>query len=188
MSKRSEILAAAFRVRKNVGSPTILYNNAGIASVKPFFELNPPTIKKVFDINVLAHFWTLQEFLPDMLAKNKGHVVTMCSMMAHMAYRGSPPYFSSKHALDALIECLKEELYFNDKNCKVKFTTIYPSFTKTNMTVGDQAGFKITMKLPWISPFLEVDWVVGKIIEGILYEKEYVYLPNKFRMYIAVKL
>lgn len=109
-------------------------------------------------------------------------------MMAFMETRGSPPYISSKHAVNALIECVKDELYFNDENCKVKFTTIYPYFTKTNMTTGDKSGFKITMKLPWLSPFLEVDWVAQKIVEGILYEKEYVFLPNTCRPYLAAKL
>jgi len=188
MSKRSEIVSAASRLREQIGTVTILYNNAGIASVKPFLKLEPDTIKKVFDINILAHFWTLQEFLPDMLAKNKGHIVTMCSLMAYMSFRGSQPYFASKSALHGLIECLKSELYFNDKNCNIKFTTIYPSFTKTNLTVGNEAGFKIKMRYPWLSPFMEADFVANKIVEGILYEMEYIYLPFHFRIALAVLL
>ena len=37
-------------------------------------------ILKTFDVNVLAHFWTIKAFLPDMLAQKQGHVVNVASL------------------------------------------------------------------------------------------------------------
>ena len=55
---------------------SILVNNAGIVSGKPLLETEDSKIAKTFQVNVLAHFWTVKSFLPKMIEENFGHVVT----------------------------------------------------------------------------------------------------------------
>jgi len=31
---------------------------------------------RTFDVNTLAHFWTLKAFLPEMIKKKSGHIVS----------------------------------------------------------------------------------------------------------------
>lgn len=57
MSNRNELLEVAEKVKKEVGDVTILVNNAGIMPTNPFLVQTPEQIQKVFDINVMAHFW-----------------------------------------------------------------------------------------------------------------------------------
>lgn len=45
------------KVKSEVGTVTILVNNAGIMPCKPLEAHDVATIKKIFDINVFAHFW-----------------------------------------------------------------------------------------------------------------------------------
>jgi len=45
------------KVKNEVGTVTILVNNAGIMPCKPLEAHDETTIKKIFDINVFAHFW-----------------------------------------------------------------------------------------------------------------------------------
>jgi len=45
------------KVKSEVGTVTILVNNAGIMPCKPLEAHDEATIKKIFDINVFAHFW-----------------------------------------------------------------------------------------------------------------------------------
>lgn len=45
------------KVKNEVGTVTILVNNAGIMPCKPLEAHDVTTIKKIFDINVFAHFW-----------------------------------------------------------------------------------------------------------------------------------
>lgn len=45
------------KVKSEVGIVTILVNNAGIMPCKPLEAHDEATIKKIFDINVFAHFW-----------------------------------------------------------------------------------------------------------------------------------
>jgi len=57
VSKREQILSVAERVKKEVGDVTILVNNAGIMPCHAFFDHTSDEIRRIFDINVLAHFW-----------------------------------------------------------------------------------------------------------------------------------
>lgn len=57
VSNREEVFKVAARVKADVGDVTILLNNAGIMPSRPFLETTTEEIRKIFDINVLAHFW-----------------------------------------------------------------------------------------------------------------------------------
>ena len=77
-----------------------------------------------FGANTLAHFWTLKAFLPAMLKRNSGHVVTVSSVlglvgaaqMSERASRTATPssypadYCASKAALVSLHSTLRFEL------------------------------------------------------------------------------
>lgn len=57
VSKRQEVLDAAALVKQEVGEVTVLVNNAGIMPCRPLFLQSHETIEKIFNVNVLAHFW-----------------------------------------------------------------------------------------------------------------------------------
>lgn len=57
VSKRQDVLDAADLVKQQVGSVTVLVNNAGIMPCRPLFLQSHETIEKIFNVNVLAHFW-----------------------------------------------------------------------------------------------------------------------------------
>jgi NAD(P)-dependent dehydrogenase (short-subunit alcohol dehydrogenase family) len=44
-------------VREEVGEISILVNNAGIMPCHPLLQHNHQEIRKIFEINILAHFW-----------------------------------------------------------------------------------------------------------------------------------
>ncbi len=44
-------------IRQEVGHPTVLINNAGVAMVKPMLQETEDEILRTFAINILAHFW-----------------------------------------------------------------------------------------------------------------------------------
>lgn len=57
MSKSDKVTELADRIRKEVGEVSVLVNNAGIMPCKKFLDHDEAEIKKMFDINVFAHFW-----------------------------------------------------------------------------------------------------------------------------------
>eukprot|EP01134_Creolimax_fragrantissima_P006259 CFRG6259T1 len=92
------------------GRVTVLVNNASVASVKPFLELTDEQIDNTFKVNVAAHFYTARAFLPAMMKKNKGCIVTICSVLGHIGAKDLTDYCSSKAALVGYHESLVMEL------------------------------------------------------------------------------
>ncbi|XP_046813641.1 short-chain dehydrogenase/reductase family 16C member 6-like isoform X2 [Vespa crabro] len=135
VTDREEVLRVAERVKEEVGNVTILINNAGIMPCHSFLDYTPEEIRKIFDVNVLAHFWVLQAFLPNMITKNHGHIVALSSMAGIVGLTNLVPYCASKFAVRGFMEALSEELreYSKGKNLNINFTTIYPYMVDTGL-------------------------------------------------------
>jgi NAD(P)-dependent dehydrogenase (short-subunit alcohol dehydrogenase family) len=125
VTDRQAVRAAAAALRKELRAEVFgLINNAGVVSGAQLLELRPEQIERTMGVNVLAHFWTLQEFLPPMLrgaaaspsvdsaadSQRGGHVVTIASTMSFSGASGLSDYVASKHAVWGMHECLRLEL------------------------------------------------------------------------------
>ena len=127
VTDRRAVHTAAVAVRKELGNVFGIVNNAGIVSGAQLLDLRPEQIERTIKVNVLAHFWTLQEFLPAMLrgdcgdspplgvecacdSHRAGHVVTVASTMSFSGASGLTDYVASKHAVWGMHECLRLEL------------------------------------------------------------------------------
>ncbi|KAJ5657883.1 NAD(P)-binding protein [Penicillium longicatenatum] len=80
LAKAEAIKSIATNIRSEHGDPTVLINNAGIEFNKPLLGLEESQIRRTFDVNILAHFLLVQEFLPAMVSLNHGHVVSVASL------------------------------------------------------------------------------------------------------------
>lgn len=76
----SKVADLAIRVQRDLGDIDILINNAGIVQCLPFLELSPKLVERTFQVNTLAHIWTIKHFLPAMLKKKRGHIVGIASI------------------------------------------------------------------------------------------------------------
>lgn len=77
--------AVADAIRSDHGNPSILVNNAGIAFDSTIMTTSPEHLRRIFDVNALSHWFTVQAFLPAMVKQRKGHVVTMASMASFLS-------------------------------------------------------------------------------------------------------
>lgn len=57
ISNRAAVYATAERIKQEIGTVTMIVNNAGIVTGKRLLECTDEKIIKTFDVNVLAHFW-----------------------------------------------------------------------------------------------------------------------------------
>ncbi|XP_032678938.1 short-chain dehydrogenase/reductase family 16C member 6-like isoform X2 [Odontomachus brunneus] len=151
VSKREEVFEVAARVQKEVGNVTILVNNAGIMPCHAFLDHTTDEIMRIFDINVLAHFWMLQAFLPSMIEKNHGHIVALSSLAGLSGIPNLVPYCASKFAVRGLMEAMSEELRVSTKGKSlIKFTTIYPYMVDTGLC--KKPKIKFPSALPMVLP------------------------------------
>ncbi|XP_014601751.1 PREDICTED: short-chain dehydrogenase/reductase family 16C member 6-like isoform X1 [Polistes canadensis] len=149
VSKREEVLKVAEKVKEEVGNVTILINNAGIMPCHSFLDHTPEEIRNIFDVNVLAHFWVLQAFLPSMIEKNHGHIVALSSMAGMIGLSNLVPYCASKFAVRGFMEALSEELreYSKGRISNINFTTIYPYIVDTGLCKKPRIKFKNFMAM-----------------------------------------
>ena len=135
LCSRQKIYEAAGKVKSDIGSVHILINNAGIVSGSTVLDTPDDKIIRTFDVNVLAHFWTIKSFLPDMISMKKGHIVNIASLAGHSGTNKLVDYCSSKFAAVGLDESLKIELKVQGHDY-VATTVVCPYYINTGMFSG----------------------------------------------------
>jgi len=169
VSSREKVYEVAGRVKAEVGPVDVLINNAGVVSGKRFLELPDEKIVKTFEVNTLALFWTCKAFLPDMIARNAGHVVTVASSAGWVGVSRLSDYSASKWAAVGFDESLRMELRQSAPG--VKTTVVCPFFIDTGMFDGAKTRF------PLLLPILKEEDVADRVVEAIRRNKPRVMMP-----------
>ena len=110
VSKREVVYEVASQTMAAAGPVDILINNAGIVSGKRFLDLPDEKIEATFAINTLSLFWVSKAFLPGMVERNRGHVVTIASASGLIGVAKLTDYSASKWAAMGFDESLRVEL------------------------------------------------------------------------------
>ncbi len=100
--------------------------------VHPFLSHNPREVTRAFSVNVFGPMWILREFLPSMIERKRGHLVTICSFAGLIGSRNLVAYSGTKFAINGVIESLRDELRHHPKKPDIKLTTVYPSTCNTS--------------------------------------------------------
>lgn len=119
-------------VRRDVGDVTIIINNAGIQSFKSFMECKEEEFISVLRVNLFASYWILKEFLPAMLSRNHGHVVSIASSSGLFGFCHMSDNCTSKFALIGMMESLDHELTLAGYDGVIT-TLVYPSSINTRL-------------------------------------------------------
>lgn len=114
----------------------MLINNAGIVSGKSTLENSDAMIKKTFEVNTISHLWTIREFMPDMIANKKGHIVSVASMAGLAGIPQQTDYAGSKFGAVGINDSLRTELLVKGLSSQIKTTCICPFFINTGMFDG----------------------------------------------------
>ena len=134
-------------------------NNAGVVSAKPIVELSDQMVERTLAVNTMAHFFTVKEFLPEMIANKRGHIVTVASMAAFGGIPQLADYAASKSGAFMADESLRHEMNKAGHSNYIKTTCCCPYFINTGMFEGAK-------DLKFFS-MLEPEYVVSRIISGI---------------------
>ena len=86
----------ASRLKSELGTTTILLNNAGIGKTFTILDVPDDYLEKIFRINLISHWYTVRAFLPDMIAAKKGHVIATASMASFINAAGMVDYCVTK--------------------------------------------------------------------------------------------
>jgi len=120
----------------------MLYNNAGVTHIGNLLDVSDEQIERTIKINLLSHFWTLKAFLPSMIEKKRGHIITTGSTLGLKGVMTGTAYSASKFGVRGYLEALESEIRHHPEQLDIKFTTIYPFFVDTPLI----AGLKVTYR------------------------------------------
>jgi all-trans-retinol dehydrogenase (NAD+) len=170
VSDRREVYRVADKVKARVGPVDILVNNAGIVSGRRLLDIPDERIEAVFAVNVLALYWVTKAFLPEMIERNSGHIVTMASAAGLLGVNRQTDYSASKHAAIGFTESLRVELK-RAGHSGVKTTIVEPFYVDTGMMEGVRSRF------PRLLPILKQEEVADRVVRAVLRDEQEIRMP-----------
>src|ERR1700674_4221143 len=102
---------AVSAVYQKAGQIDVLINNAGLVYVGAVEELRLPDWRRQFETNFFGVLRVTQAVLPRMRERRKGRILMMSSVAGFVTPPTQGAYSASKHAIEALSNALRYELY-----------------------------------------------------------------------------
>ncbi|PNS14996.1 hypothetical protein CAC42_2225 [Sphaceloma murrayae] len=151
------------RIEKDLGPPTILVNNAGIVNGKTLLEVDSAALERNFRVNLLSHFHTIRAFLPAMMQRKAGTIVTVASVLGDLGASQLSDYTAAKAGLIAMHTSLRTELADAGQE-KIKTILVKPGQLSTPLFKGVQTPSSFAG--PVIEPLDLAQAIINKIDSG----------------------
>lgn len=124
----SSVTRALQQILEKAGSIDVLINNAGVGLMAVAEELKLDDLRRLYETNIFGLLRMTQAVLPHMRERKSGRILMLSSVAGIVTPPTYGAYSSSKHAVEALSNALRLELYpFN-----VEVILIEPGYIMTN--------------------------------------------------------
>ncbi|MEO8478992.1 MAG: SDR family oxidoreductase [Gemmatimonadota bacterium] len=117
------------RIEREMGPIDVLVNNAGIERMGSVEELPLADFRAVMETNYFGVIRCIQAVVPAMRQRHSGCIINVSSVSGHIASAPMAAYASSKFALEALSECLAQEV----ASFKIRVAIVQPGIIDTQM-------------------------------------------------------
>jgi NAD(P)-dependent dehydrogenase (short-subunit alcohol dehydrogenase family) len=135
VADRASVEQAFDQVRRELGSPSILVNNAGKALFRRFLDIEPTSWADIVEVNLTSVFHCCQVALPDMVDAGWGRIVNISSSSTHSGQPFMAAYVAAKSGVVGLTKSLALEY----GPAGITVNTIPPGFIDTPMLQRDAA-------------------------------------------------
>jgi short-subunit dehydrogenase len=131
---------AAFADSANAAHPAlnILVNNAGVALLGKFSEIDQAQMDWLFNINFWGVVHATRAFLPHLEKRREAHIANLSSIFGIIAPRGQTAYSAAKFAVRGFSESLRHELAIAES--PVRLTVVHPGGVATNIVRNSRTG------------------------------------------------
>ena len=180
VTDRAAVHACAQEVTDTMGGVDVLVNDAGVVSGRPFLELTEAQVRRTFEVNALAPYWVTGAFLPGMLERDEGRLVTVASAAGLVGVPRQVDYAASKHAAVGFDESLRFEL--RRAGSAVSTLVVCPFYVDTGMFAGARS------RVPWLLPILRESDVARRILDAVESGRGRLALPPGVAVVPALRL
>jgi short-subunit dehydrogenase len=120
----------------------ILVNNAGVALLGQFGEIDQAQMDWLMNINFWGVVHATRAFLPYLATRGEAHIVNLSSIFGIVAPPGQPAYAAAKFAVRGFSESLRHELQMTGS--PVRLSVVHPGGVATNIVRNSRSGSGIT--------------------------------------------
>ena len=106
---KAAVEAAVDNIEKDIGPIDILVNNAGMTKRMPFTEFPEADWRQIMATNLDSVFFVTQSVARRMIARSRGKIVNICSVMSELGRPTIAPYTASKGAVKMLTKAMCAE-------------------------------------------------------------------------------
>jgi len=129
VTDREAVVAAAERVRAELGPAAVLVNNAGVMLLGPFSSEQRADYRQMVEVNLLGAITTTEVFLDQIRANGGGDLINISSVAGRTARPINGVYAATKWGINGWSESLRQELQPD-----VRVTVIEPGAVGTELT------------------------------------------------------
>lgn len=126
---RAQVQALVDRTVATWGRLDVMINNAGLMPSSLLEKLEVDNWDRMVDVNIKGVLWGIAAALPVMQRQKSGHFINVASVAGHKIRQGGAVYASTKHAVRALSEGLRQEV----KPWNIRTTIISPGAVATEL-------------------------------------------------------
>jgi 3-hydroxy acid dehydrogenase/malonic semialdehyde reductase len=128
---RSEVEAAIANLPVEWKEIDVLVNNAGLSrGLTKVYQDDPENWEEMIDTNIKGLLYVTRSVVPGMVARGRGHVISLGSTAAYITYANGAVYCATKAAERSISEGLKIDLM----GTPVRVTSVDPGMVQTNFS------------------------------------------------------
>ena len=144
------------KLQKDIGRVDVLINNAGVAEIKLFTDVNLDELDNMLGVDLRGTIILTQKFVPGMVSMKWGRIVNVSSMWGVSGASCEVTYSSAKAGLIGFTKSLAKELGLSG----ITVNCVAPGLIETPMSEilseEEKAGFATTIPIPRVGTVEDV--------------------------------
>lgn len=165
LTQRSEVRRIVSAALERFGQVDVWVNNVGQGITRPPSQLSDEDVETMMRVNVMTALYSCQEILPHFIARRRGHIINISSMLGripHAVHRSA--YNGAKHFLNALTANFRSEVQASHPD--IQFSLISPGVVRTEFGRNALHGGADSWQLPDSQSAEAVAAVIAEVIES----------------------
>jgi short-subunit dehydrogenase len=174
VSNFNQVIERTNLIKKEIGIPDILINNAGLGIWKNTEDTDWEEISAFMAVPYFGAFYMTKAFLPEMLERKSGHIINMTSYAGFIPFAGATAYIVARKAMIGFHEALSADLRQTGIKCSLAyFAKVTSTYWEHNPGSENRVpGAQVL--IPTISP----DRAARAILNGASKGRKHIYAPS----------
>jgi uncharacterized protein len=178
LSDPAAVDRVAQTIKREVGTPDVLINNAGAGRWLSVDETSPAEAIQMMAVPYFAAFAVTHAFLPEMLRRNSGQIVNVTSPACYMAWPGATAYTAARWAMRGFTEALRADLH----RTALQVTLIVPGKVSSPYFEHNPGAEERMPKIARIYGTLTPEQVADAIVYSVEHKRREIVFPLLVRL------